>query len=107
MDTTNLRVSVEQAALNALGAWLRSRLPAYSYNHTTKQDAGILIQDQWPEPDQRLPSRGVTLVRAGDATDVPTQATVCGTDIIHDGKTATIRIAVIQDLLTNKRLIVD
>jgi hypothetical protein len=91
--TTTLQVSIEQASMNALAAWLTASLPAYSYNGTTKTDTGVLVSDRWPDPDRTLPGRGVTVLRAGEARDTETQPEVTDYEAIHAGVSTVLRYA--------------
>src|SRR5690349_16248211 len=52
-----LRTTVEQAACNALGAWLDSTL------------TDVTVSDRWPEPDEKLPARAVSILLVGKPDD--------------------------------------
>lgn len=52
-----MAVTVQQAAVNALRAWLASELP----------DA--VVFDRWPAPERELPPKAVTILLAGKARD--------------------------------------
>jgi hypothetical protein len=61
------KVSVEQAAVNALGSWLARALgPA------------VAISTKWPEPSKKLPDRAVTILRAGPPEGEPVDPIVVG-----------------------------
>lgn len=53
------RVSVQQAGMNALATWLAAQ----------SELAGVKIFDRWPEADQKLPARGISLLMAGAPED--------------------------------------
>jgi hypothetical protein len=62
-----MKVSVEQAAVNALGSWLARALgPA------------VAISTRWPEPTKKLPERAVTILRAGPPEGEPVDPIVVG-----------------------------
>jgi hypothetical protein len=62
-----MKVSVEQAAVNALGSWLSRALgPA------------VVVSTQWPEPSRKLPERAVTILRAGPPEGEPVDPIVVG-----------------------------
>jgi hypothetical protein len=50
-------VSVEQAAANALQAYLQTAL-----------GSGVKVRNRWPNPDKNLPPLAVTILLAGDPT---------------------------------------
>jgi hypothetical protein len=62
-----MKVSVEQAAVNALGAWLSRTL-----------GAGVVVSTQWPEPSKKLPERALTILRAGPPESDPVDPIVVG-----------------------------
>lgn len=98
MTTAALQVTIEQASMNALAAWLRLNLPAYNYDPVTKTDSGIRVDDRWPDPDRSLPGRGVTVLRAGDAVDTNVQSDVVGYEVIHEGLSPLVRRTPPHDL---------
>jgi hypothetical protein len=55
-----VKVSVEQAAVNALGGWLALSL-----------GQAVTVSTKWPEPSRKLPERAVTILRAGPSEDEP------------------------------------
>jgi hypothetical protein len=55
-----VKVTVEQAAVNALGSWLRRAL-----------GPDVAVSTKWPEPSTKLPPRAVTILRAGPPEDEP------------------------------------
>jgi hypothetical protein len=56
------RVTLEQAAVNALRKHLEGELrPVFG----TK----LVIDDRWPSPDQQLPEKAITILRAGAPVD--------------------------------------
>jgi hypothetical protein len=55
-----VKVSVEQAAVNALGSWLSRSLGAL-----------VAVSTKWPEPSRKLPERAVTVLRAGPPEGEP------------------------------------
>ena len=60
-------VTVEQAAINALGAWLARTL-----------GAAVTISTQWPEPTKKLPAKAVTILRAGPPEEEPLDPIIVG-----------------------------
>lgn len=52
-------VSVQQAAANALAEWLRASLP------------GVVVESRWPEPNQGLRPKTITVLLAGSRIDEP------------------------------------
>ena len=52
-----LRTSVEQAANNALAAWLTTQLASV--------DDGVSIEPRWPDPDKTLPEKAISIITAG------------------------------------------
>lgn len=64
-------VSVDQASLNALAVFLRTKLP------------GVDVNDRWPDSDKALPERAVTILRAGPPAEEILQPRVVGTKIVH------------------------
>ena len=52
-----MRVSIEQAAQNALARWL------------TRELDGVPVWDRWPEANVRLPAKAVSVLRAGSRRD--------------------------------------
>src|SRR5689334_9544536 len=55
----NQLVSIQQAARNALAAWLTSELaPAGG-------GSGVTVEPRWFEPDQQLPARAISIIGAG------------------------------------------
>jgi hypothetical protein len=62
-----MKVSVEQAAVSALGAWL-----------TTALGRDIVVSTRWPEPSKKLPQKAITVLRAGPADEEPLDPIVVG-----------------------------
>jgi hypothetical protein len=85
-----LTTSIEQAALNALAAWLRATLPT-----------DVIVSDRWPDPDKALPQRAVTILRAGGPTETSTQPSVDAHEVIHDAVTPRVRLAEPVDVATS------
>jgi hypothetical protein len=71
-------VPVEQAALNALIAWLRAGLP----DPSTSAD-GITVLNNWPSADFGLTARAVSLIFAGERQDTLTERVVDSYTDIH------------------------
>lgn len=61
------KVSVEQAAVNALGSWLSRAL-----------GPGVVVSTRWPEPSKKLPERAITILRAGPPEGEPVDPIVVG-----------------------------
>ncbi len=61
-----LEVSLQQAAANALAAWIRTRLP----------DATVFAR--WPEPNVKLPPKAVSVLLAGPRVDEELDPVVVG-----------------------------
>jgi hypothetical protein len=55
-----VKVSVEQAAVNALASWLVRSL-----------GSDVKVSTHWPEPSQKLPAKAVTILRAGAPDEEP------------------------------------
>jgi hypothetical protein len=55
-----MKVTVEQAVVNALAKWLVRCL-----------GSGVTVSAQWPEPTKRLPPKAVTILRAGPPDEEP------------------------------------
>lgn len=55
-----MKITVEQAVVNALGKWLARCL-----------GSGVVVSAQWPEPTKRLPPKAVTILRAGPPDEEP------------------------------------
>lgn len=53
------RVSIQQAAANALAEWLREQLP------------DVMVEARWPEPNVSLPPKAITVLLAGSRIDEP------------------------------------
>ena len=53
------RVSIQQAAANALAEWLREQLP------------DVTVEARWPEPNVPLPPKAITVLLAGSRIDEP------------------------------------
>lgn len=51
-----MTVSIQQAALNALGTFLSSKMP------------GVVISSDWPEPESPLPEKAITFIPSGTYT---------------------------------------
>ncbi len=62
-----MKVTVEQAAVNALGRWL-----------TTSLGSDVVVSTQWPEPSKRLPPKAVTILRAGSPDEEPLDPIIVG-----------------------------
>ncbi len=67
--TTNLRVSVEQAAQTALQVYLQAEMDA-QYSGGPER---CIVSDSWPEPDSGLPRRAVSIIPAGPRDDMYVQ----------------------------------
>lgn len=67
--TTNLRVSVEQAAQTALQVYLQNELDPQFGGGTER----CIVSDSWPEPDSGLPRRAVSIIPAGEREDLHVQ----------------------------------
>jgi hypothetical protein len=55
-----MKVTVEQAVVNALSLWLVRWL-----------GSGVTVSAQWPEPTKKLPPKAVTILRAGPPDEEP------------------------------------
>ncbi|MGH7297809.1 MAG: hypothetical protein ACRELB_22915 [Polyangiaceae bacterium] len=55
-----MKVTVEQAAVNALGQWLTGAL-----------GKAVTVSTTWPEPSKNLPAKAVTILRAGAPEEEP------------------------------------
>lgn len=55
-----MKITVEQAAINALGVWLQQAL-----------GDSVAVSTQWPEPTKKLPAKAVTILRAGAPEEEP------------------------------------
>lgn len=55
-----MKVTVEQAVVNALGSWLARSL-----------GKSVAVSTQWPEPTRKLPAKAVTILRAGAPDEEP------------------------------------
>jgi hypothetical protein len=73
-------VPIVQAAINALASWLTAGLPPY----VDETQPGVLVSEQWPSPDAPLPLQALTILRAGNPTEVATEPTVHGYEVVHD-----------------------
>ena len=62
-----MNVSVEQAAINALAAWLARSL-----------GSDTAVSTHWPEPSKKLPARAVTILRAGAPEEEPLDPIIVG-----------------------------
>ncbi len=60
-------VSVEQAAINALKTFLASQL------------SDVTISEVWPNPDQPLPAKAITIVKIGQRHDTKASPELVGT----------------------------
>lgn len=57
-----MAVSIQQAAANALAAFLATKM------------VGIPVIPQWPSPDKELPNKAITIVSSGSRRDIPIEA---------------------------------
>ena len=62
-----MKVTVEQAAVSALGAWLARCL-----------GSSVAVSTQWPEPTKKLSAKAVTILRAGPAQSEPLDPVIVG-----------------------------
>jgi hypothetical protein len=61
------KVTVEQAAVNALGSWLGRCL-----------GSTVTVSPHWPEPTKKLPPKAVTILRAGPPEEEPLDPIIVG-----------------------------
>ncbi len=54
-----MAVSIQQAGVNALATYLRSKLP------------GVRVEDRWPDPDNHFKHPTITILCAGPREDTP------------------------------------
>lgn len=54
-----MRVTVQQAAANALAAWLAMQM------------SDVVVEPRWPAPDKKRPAKSITVVTAGARRDTP------------------------------------
>lgn len=87
------QVPVEKAALKALAAWLRLKLPMPEASPN-----GVAVQTQWPDPDKALPARAVSIIYAGERSDDFCQPTVEATEVIHAAVSSRIIVATATNL---------
>lgn len=52
-------VSIQQASINAFAAYLKTQL-----------SSDIVIADRWPEPDQPLPPKAISILTSGNRRDI-------------------------------------
>lgn len=79
-----LLVPIEQAAINALAAWLRANLPSYDASAQSMTGLqGVKVSDHWPDGVGRLPERAITILLAGQPREEITQPEVERYDVIH------------------------
>ena len=62
-----MKVTVEQAAINALARWLAQALGKH-----------VAVSTEWPEPTKKLPAQAVTILRAGAPDEEPLDPIVVG-----------------------------
>ena len=74
--------SPQQAALDALGAWLTSNLPPYMPS-AARGSQGVEVSSRWPDHDKGLPERAVTILLAGPPREEGTQPEVDASEAIH------------------------
>lgn len=85
---TTFAVSVDQAVMNAVVAWLT---PAFS-------DA--VVSSRWPDAARSLPPLAITVIPAGDRQDDLLEPTVTDTSIVHTTVTPRITAPTAVDLGT-------
>lgn len=95
----SLQVSIEQAALNAFAAWLRSQFPTYA-PAAAEGSRGVKVEPRWPDATPRLPERAITVIFAGDPEERWIQAEAEAEAKIHDAITAEIVVDTAVDLAT-------
>jgi hypothetical protein len=55
-----MKLTVEQAVVNALGSWLARSL-----------GKSVAVSAQWPEPTKKLPPKAITILRTGSPDEEP------------------------------------
>lgn len=89
-----LQVTIEQAAANALAAWLESKLPQ------GEDDFAVTVFPTWPDDDIDLPNRAVSILIAGERRDIYTEPSVYREENIHAGVSPRISTATATNLTT-------
>lgn len=83
-----MAVPIEQAACNALKAWLQSKLP------------DVVVSQDWPAAEPDLPEKAITILLAGEGKEELLQPQVVDQAIIHAAVSTTLSVVPATDLPT-------